>query len=1310
MYEKIRQIDGFPKTEIKTKTKKGQNLNLSFENIDIFYLEDCTNNKNKILLFYLITVIILIVIIFSIFIFYSKILGGITKRLPYSKEKSVEYKDTAVENKDGRFIIVKNAEGEPNTIAEIIVQNQLYFIPKISVIIPVYNIEEYLSDCLETVIKQTLKEIEIICIDDGSTDNSLDILKKYAKKDKRITILKQENLNSGVARNAGLSIAKGKYLSFLDSDDFFELNMLEEMYKKIKKEKSDIIICQSKAIDIDTGLLNEDKFNNNIRFDLIPNKKSFSALEVSNNIFQIFEGWAWDKLFKTNFIFSNNIRFQNIINFNDNQFTYTALCSAKSITTIKKKLYIKRHQHKKSLSSNRWKDPSCFLLSFEKIINNLEKLGLYELMKGSFWNWAIRLCILQLKYLDNISKEYLFNILHEKFNFWDYIDNSVPSSNRYRAIHYLKYQKAFPTINIAYTTNSKYFNTFLISLVSLLKNSEYENINVILLYNDINQFDLYKINELKVIHFFTLQTLYVSDELIKDFPFINWAIKETWFRYILADKFPNIDKILYLDCNTIVRKSLLPLWEIDMNDKLIGAVEEFSFSKDKAKKANLKDNFYFNAGVLLLNTKEWRKMKLNKKIVNHIKKTNKIFYEDHSSLNIITDMKKIRLEPEYNIMEAMQTNDICQYDTEYFELYKNSDPTILHFFGTKPNSNQLDDLFIKEFSKNEYILNGILNMHLSIPIVLSSDDKYSPFMYTTMISILENANKATYYIFFLLIPSNFSENIKKRIISINDKYKCSINFIYIENEFENLTMKIQHITFTTYYRLLIGDLLPKEFDKCIYLDVDLCVCKDLSELFNIDLQNNYIAGVISPNYYFSKEKECKRLNISNMKQYINAGMLVMNLKQIREDNITKTFIELSKRNYNSQDQDVLNVACFGKILTLPPKYNAQVMKLQENNPLLRSIYKEEDIIEAKNKPTIIHYSNKNKPWNNIGIYLEEYWWNIATKIPYINSLFKREKIYKNELKKLWYKKTKKILNLDRPKTFLEKIEWMNLYYTIPLKTKLSDKYLVRDWVEKKIGKEYLIPIFDTCFKFEDIKFEKLPQKFVIKCNHGSSYNYFVKDKSLLNITDAKIKVEQWLNLNYAFQSGIELQYRDIHPKIIIEEYIDNELGDLSEFEFICFNGKPKFILVDIKPLFKHNYYLFDLNWNLLSSKVTSYYFKFPEPKKPKNLNNLIRLASILSENFIFIRISFYIINEKIFFGKIKFTSSKKMEEGLPKMLNRELASLIKLPKLAYNLETGQYYEIEKLFSLFPYYMILASLIIKLLYTFWNIIKIFLYLG
>ena len=101
-----------------------------------------------------------------------------------------------------------------------------------------------------------------------------------------------------------------------------------------------------------------------------------------------------------------------------------------------------------------------------------------------------------------------------------------------------------------------------------------------------------------------------------------------------------------------------------------------------------------------------------------------------------------------------------------------------------------------------------------------------------------------------------------------------------------------------------------------------------------------------------------------MRQYVNAGMLVMNLKQIRKDNMTLKFLELSKKNYTSQDQDVLNVACYGKIITLPPKFNAMIYRLKENSSLLRDLYKEEDIIEANNSPYIIHYAGKEKPWNS----------------------------------------------------------------------------------------------------------------------------------------------------------------------------------------------------------------------------------------------------------------------------------------------------------------------------------------------------------
>jgi len=291
---------------------------------------------------------------------------------------------------EGKIIIVKNAEKDEKTFARIILQNKIDFIPKISVIISTYNSGELLINCLETVINQTLKQIEIICVDDGSTDNTLDILKKFAKKDERITILKQKHFNSGVARNAGLTIAKGKYLSFLDSDNFFNIDMLKEMYEKIVKEKSDIIICQSKSKDLKTGIINEKSFGNSY---LIPNKNSFSVKEISKHIFQIFEAGTGDKLFRTNFIAFHNLKFQNIINFNDNQFTYTALCKAKSITTLKKNFVIKRYENKNLLSANKKKDAFCLLLSFDKIKYNLEKSGLYNLVKESFWNWVIKLFI-----------------------------------------------------------------------------------------------------------------------------------------------------------------------------------------------------------------------------------------------------------------------------------------------------------------------------------------------------------------------------------------------------------------------------------------------------------------------------------------------------------------------------------------------------------------------------------------------------------------------------------------------------------------------------------------------------------------------------------------------------------------------------------------------------------------------------------------------------------------------------------------------------------------------------------------------------
>ena len=662
-------------------------------------------------------------------------------------------------------------------------------------------------------------------------------------------------------------------------------------------------------------------------------------------------------------------------------------------------------------------------------------------------------------------------------------------------------------------------------------------------------------------------------------------------------------------------------------------------------------------------------------------------------------MKKVALNPEFNYMEEYMTDKNCQYNNEYLKLYNEKTSTIFNYksFKFKEQYSSNSSFFI-DYLKYESILNNFKDTHLTIPIVLSSDDKYALYMYTTMISLLENKNKNTYYIFYLLVPFEFSKSNAKKILSIAEKYICYIHFIKVDEKmFNYIKMHIHHITLPTYYRLLIGDLLPNEIDKCIYLDNDICACKDLSKLFNIDIKDNYLAGVVSPFYYFNEERNCKRLNISSMRQYLNAGILLMNLKEIRKENMTQKFIELSKRNYYFQDQDVLNVACFGKILTLPPKYNVQVLALKEHTPLLIKLYGEKDIIEAKNDPYIIHYSNKRKPWNSLRIYMEEYWWSIAKLTPYANFFFKRDDIYKKELKKLWSVKNKKPLNLDNPKTFDEKLQWLKIYDSTPIKTLLCDKYLVRDWIIEKIGEQYLIPLLGIYNKFTDIDFEKLPNNFVIKCNHGNGYNIIVKEKSKLNLTKAKIKVVKWMKENYAFHSTLDLQYRDIKHKIIIEKFIKDNRGDLINYQLFCFNGIPKLILVETSKNIYHMLDFFNMN-NKSSFKNNSYYYIFSSVDKYECLEKMIVLASILSEGLNFVRVDFYIINNKIYFNKIAFTTSNRIGNIIPKNLYRTISSLIKLPKLCYNIDTGDYYELTKSFYLFPYIMILLCFLSKLLYN------------
>lgn len=274
---------------------------------------------------------------------------------------------------DGIDIFVKNAEGDSDTKATIIHQNSIDYTPKISVIIPVYNTEEYLRECLDSVVNQTLKEIEIICVDDGSTDSSLEILKEYAKKDNRFTIVTQKNLHAGVARNAGITVAKGEYLSFLDSDDYFNIEMQKTMYNIATSKKADIVVCKASKFDDKTRkILNVFGINEKI----VSEKDTFSAMDFEEAWSDMFIPAAWNKIYKTSFIKKNNIFFQNLLSCNDIGFSYCATSIAKKITVVSDVFVFYRKNTENCISANRGETAINIILAYNHIKNFLQNRSL----------------------------------------------------------------------------------------------------------------------------------------------------------------------------------------------------------------------------------------------------------------------------------------------------------------------------------------------------------------------------------------------------------------------------------------------------------------------------------------------------------------------------------------------------------------------------------------------------------------------------------------------------------------------------------------------------------------------------------------------------------------------------------------------------------------------------------------------------------------------------------------------------------------------------------------------------------------------
>ena len=266
------------------------------------------------------------------------------------------------------------------------------------------------------------------------------------------------------------------------------------------------------------------------------------------------------------------------------------------------------------------------------------------------------------------------------------------------------------------------------------------------------------------------------------------------------------------------------------------------------------------------------------------------------------------------------------------------------------------------------------------------------------------------------------------------------------------------------------------------------------------------------------------------------------------------------------------------------------------------------------------------------------------------------------LKRRFLKKVGYPLDLNNPKTFNEKLQWLKLHDRNPLYTKMVDKYEAKKYVADIIGEAYIIPTLGVWNHFDEIDFNQLPEQFVLKCTHDSGSIAICKDKATFDKKAARKKLERGLRYNYYYAGGFEWPYKNVKPRIIAEKFmVDESQEDLTDYKFMCFNGKVQCSFTCTGRNTENGLHVtfYDRDWRKLPF-ARHYPVESSSMPKPINYGKMVELAEKLSAPLKFSRIDFYEINGKIYFGEITFFPGNGMEEFSPESWDYQLGGWIKL--------------------------------------------------
>lgn len=555
----------------------------------------------------------------------------------------------------------------------------------VSVVIAAYNCEDFIDQCIQSLIDQTYRNFEIICVDDGSTDSTLAKLKQYESKYDYIHVYTQKNQYAGVARNHGMKYAKGEYLLFLDSDDFFKPDLLKLTTEAAIKNNADIVVFAGQEYDCLTKEFNPCKFP--VSPSLFPKDKTvFSSADFGEKLFQANSCLAWNKLIKTSFAKKHGIKFGNTKSSNDTVFVYTLLSLAERITLVNEVLVNYRVNNPKSLQRSKAKHWETLLLAFFSLKKEMIKFGTYEKHKRTFVNKILQAICYYLSTIDeNTQKVMISSLTNKYFSLLDLSD--IKPQYIYNRNFYNKWVEINSKnyVPIVYASNNDYVPYMSVSIQSILDNISPNTVPVfyVLIDNDFSQENC-EILEKQVRNYNSEIRFIRADEYFDSNlkSRIEHISIQTFYRLAIPTILSCYNKVIYIDGDTVVNGDISELYSTNVSDVyLAGVIAPAFVNKKHVSRLGIDTKNYVNAGVLVINNRLLIKDKVQEHFMKAIEK--KYDCMDQDILNVVC-LGKIR---NIDIKNNLMTKYFSNYDkyTEQWHItiddFKNAmiNPYIIHY-------------------------------------------------------------------------------------------------------------------------------------------------------------------------------------------------------------------------------------------------------------------------------------------------------------------------------------------------------------------------------------------------------------------------------------------------------------------------------------------------------------------------------------------------------------------------------------------------------------------------------------------------------